>query len=487
MEENMSLSRTEGTDASSAHTASHTASHTAPHTTYSPRLYAIAGIASLIGTTIEWYDFFVYGTAAALVFNRIFFPAFDPVTGTLAAFGTYAVGFFARPVGAIVFGHFGDKVGRKSMLLLTVVMMGTPTVLIGLVPTYEKIGYWAAVILVLMRVIQGLAIGGEYGGAVLMAVEHAPKGKKGFFGSLPQAGVAFGLVLSSIAMAAVAKLPEHAMLDWGWRVPFWASIVLLTVGWFIRLKVSESPDFERMKQRGEQVKAPVLHVVRHHKRELLTVAGARLAEVTWFYTVATFSLSYATQRLHIASSTMLHAMIWGAAAALFTIPVAGWLGDKTQHRLMFALGAIGICVFAFVFFDLLNASNTASIYLAMLIALAGVYALLYGPEGNLFSIQFPASVRYSGISLAVQTSGAIGGGLAPVIATYLVRLAHGSPIYLAWYLCTLGVIALVSVVLMRKDEDFGNREATSHGRADSDLSPHQQGSQRDGRLHTYSE
>jgi MFS transporter, MHS family, shikimate and dehydroshikimate transport protein len=419
---------------------------------HSKRKYTIVGIASLIGTTIEWYDFFVYGTAAALVFNKIFFPAFDPITGTLAAFGTYAAGFFARPVGAVIFGHFGDKVGRKSMLLVTLVMMGVPTVLIGLVPSYSKIGYWAAVILVVMRIVQGLAIGGEYGGAVLMAVEHAPQGKKGFFGSLPQAGVAFGLVLSSLAMAAVAKLPEQTMLAWGWRVPFWASIFLLTVGWFIRLKVSESPDFERVKKRGEQVKVPVLHVLKNHKRELLTVAGGRLAEVTWFYTVATFSLSYATQHLHMQSSAILNAVIWGAAAALITIPIAGWLGDRLQHRIVFGLGCISICAFAFTFFRLLGSSGVASIYVAMLGALAGVYALLYGPEGNLFSAQFPASVRYSGISLAVQTSGAIGGGLAPMIATWLVKLDGGRSAYLSWYLVALGLVALTCAALMRKDE-----------------------------------
>jgi MHS family shikimate/dehydroshikimate transporter-like MFS transporter len=419
---------------------------------HSTRRYAIVGFASLIGTTIEWYDFFVYGTAAALIFNKIFFPAFDPITGTLAAFGTYAAGFFARPVGAIIFGHFGDKVGRKSMLLLTLVMMGTPTVLIGLVPTYNRIGYWAAVILVLMRIIQGLAIGGEYGGAVLMAVEHAPKGKKGFFGSLPQAGVAFGLVLSSLAMVAVAKLPQDTMLAWGWRVPFWASVFLLSVGWFIRLRIAESPDFERVKSRGHQVNAPVLHVIRNHKRELLTVAGGRLAEVTWFYTVATFALSYATQHLHMQSAAILNAVVWGAAAALITIPVAGWLGDRLQHRVVFGMGCISVCAFAFGFFELLGAPGAASVYIAMLGALAGVYALLYGPEGNLFAAQFPAPVRYSGISLAVQTSGAIGGGLAPVIATWLVKLDGGRPGYLSWYLVTLGLVALVSVALMRKDE-----------------------------------
>jgi MHS family shikimate/dehydroshikimate transporter-like MFS transporter len=305
---------------------------------------------------------------------------------------------------------------------------------------------------VLMRIIQGLAIGGEYGGAVLMAVEHAPKGKKGFFGSLPQAGVAFGLVLSSLAMVAVAKLPQDTMLAWGWRVPFWASVFLLSVGWFIRLRIAESPDFERVKSRGHQVNAPVLHVIRNHKRELLTVAGGRLAEVTWFYTVATFALSYATQHLHMQSAAILNAVVWGAAAALITIPVAGWLGDRLQHRVVFGMGCISVCAFAFGFFELLGAPGAASVYIAMLGALAGVYALLYGPEGNLFAAQFPAPVRYSGISLAVQTSGAIGGGLAPVIATWLVKLDGGRPGYLSWYLVTLGLVALVSVALMRKDE-----------------------------------
>lgn len=203
--------------------------------------HVTAGLASLIGTTIEWYDFFLYGTAAALIFNQIFFPAFDPIAGTLAAFATYSVGFFARPLGGMIFGHFGDRIGRKSMLIVTLYLMGIPTILIGLVPSYDSIGYWAALLLVIMRFLQGVAVGGEWGGAVLMAVEHAPKGKKGFFGSLPQTGVAPGLILSSFAMGAVAMLPEEDMLSWGWRLPFLASVFLLAVGVYIRVRVSESP------------------------------------------------------------------------------------------------------------------------------------------------------------------------------------------------------------------------------------------------------
>jgi MFS transporter, MHS family, shikimate and dehydroshikimate transport protein len=273
------------------------------------RGYIVAGIASMMGTTIEWYDFFLYGTAAALIFNKIFFPSFDPISGTLAAFATYSVGFFARPLGGIVFGHFGDRVGRKSMLLVTLLLMGVPTVLIGLIPSYDSIGYWAAVLLVMMRILQGLAVGGEWGGAVLMAVEHAPEGKKGFFGSLPQAGVASGLILSSLAMTAVAGLSERDMLACGWRIPFLASSALLAVGWFIRMSVAESPDFKKVEKRGEKVKVPVAIVCRDHMWEVLVVVGARLAEVTWFYTIASFSLAYATTSLHVPKSVMLNATI----------------------------------------------------------------------------------------------------------------------------------------------------------------------------------
>ncbi len=424
---------------------------TKPAAARSRRDYVTAGLASMMGTTIEWYDFFLYGTAAALIFNKIFFPSFDPLTGTLAAFATYSVGFFARPLGGVIFGHYGDKIGRKSMLLITLLLMGVPTILIGLIPSYEQIGYWAAVLLVLMRFLQGIAVGGEWGGAVLMAVEHAPAGKKGFFGSLPQAGVAPGLILSSLAMGAVAALPEADMLAWGWRLPFLASVVLLLVGWFIRVKVAESPDFEQMKEKGAKVEVPVAEVLKHHRRALLVVVGARLAEVTWFYTVVTFSLAYATGTLGIARSVMLDATIWGAAVALFTMPLFGMLGDKIGHKWVFMVGTLGILACAPVFFHLLGTQDTGWIILAVCLAVGLVYACLYGPEGTLFSSQFPAEVRYTGISLAVQVSGAIGGGLAPIVATWLLAKGGGDPQYVVWYLSILGVIALFSAWLMRSE------------------------------------
>lgn len=429
---------------------------TMPHTgqARSSRQYVTAGLASMMGTTIEWYDFFLYGTAAALIFNKIFFPAFDPITGTLAAFATYSVGFFARPLGGFVFGHFGDKLGRKSMLLITLFLMGIPTILIGLIPSYDSIGYWAAVLLVLMRFLQGIAVGGEWGGAVLMAVEHAPDGKKGFFGSLPQTGVAPGLILSSLAMGAVASLPEEDMLSWGWRLPFLASVALLLVGWWIRAKVAESPDFEQMSKKGKQVAIPALEVLRHYPREVLLVVGGRLAEVTWFYTVVTFALAYATTTLGVERSVMLNATVWGAFAALFTMPLFGVLGDRLGFKWVFMAGTLCMLAFSSPFFSMLGSLDTGTITLALVIAIGLVYAALYGPQGGLFSTQFPPEVRYSGISIAVQVSGAIGGGLAPLVATSLLAYGDGQPDYIVWYLSALGLIAFASSWFMHGPAHF---------------------------------
>lgn len=411
-----------------------------------------------MGTTIEWYDFFIYGTAAALIFNKIFFPSFDPLTGTLAAFGTYAVGFFARPLGGLVFGHFGDRLGRKSMLLITLFLMGIPTICIGLIPSYESIGFWAVILLVSMRLLQGVAVGGEWGGAILMAVEHAPEGKKGFFGSLPQAGIALGVILSSLAMSAVSSLPEEDMQMWGWRLPFLASIVLLLVGWFIRAKVSESPDFRRVDSRGTKEALPALVVLKNYRKAVLLVVSGRLAEVTWFYTVATFSLAYATGTLSIARTDMLDATMWGAVAALIAIPIFGTLSDRIGAKWIFVVGSICIGIYCPIFFRLLATRDLALINLAMIIALGFVYAALYGPQGSLFSAQFPAEVRYSGISIAVQVSGAIGGGLAPIIATSLLALGNKDPSYISYYLSTLGILAAIGSAFMRDSQSVRTRK-----------------------------
>lgn len=406
------------------------------------RQHVVAGIASMVGTTIEWYDFFLYGTAAALIFNKLFFPAFDPLTGTLAAFGTYAVGFLARPLGAVVFGHYGDRVGRKSMLLATLLLMGIPTTLIGLIPTYDSIGYWAALLLVLMRFLQGMAVGGEWGGAALMAVEHAPEGRRAFFGSLPQAGVGAGLILSSLAMAAVSQLPEEDLLSWGWRLPFLASVVLLLVGAFIRFRVQESPAFEAMRAHGRQVEMPVLEVIRHHPRVVLTAAGARMAETTWFYTVVTFSLTYITQQLGLAKADALDAIVAGAVVSLFTIPLAGWACDHLGARRVFLAGAALIGAGGFAFFALLATKSPALLVLAMVLAIGGVFPLVYAPQSALFSAQFPPELRYSGISVSVQLAGAVAGGAAPLVATALLKAGGGDPWLISSYLLVLGLLAL---------------------------------------------
>jgi MFS family permease len=335
------------------------------------------------------------------------------------------------------------------MLLITLFLMGFPTIIIGLIPSYDSIGYWAAFLLVLMRLLQGIAVGGEWGGAILLAVEHAPEGKKGFFGSLPQTGVATGLILSSLAMGLVAQLPEEDMLQWGWRIPFLASSVLLAVGWFIRERVGESPDFVAIEKKPH-AEAPAKTVFYKHWRQLLSVAGARLAEVTWFYTVATFSLTYATKTLQLPKQTILGAIVWGAAVAIFTMPFCGWLGDKWGQKKVFALGVLALMVFTPVFFHLLQSRDSFWIVTSMVIAIGVVYALLYGPEGALFSAQFEPEVRYTGISIGVQVSGAIGGGLAPMIATALLSFGSGEPFYISCYLMGLGVIALVAVACMRK-------------------------------------
>ncbi|SEJ29507.1 MFS transporter [Pseudomonas sp. NFR16] len=413
--------------------------------------YRLAGAASMAGTTIEWYDFFLYGTAAALIFNKIFFPALDPIIGVLAAFATYAVGFLGRPLGGIVFGHFGDKIGRKSMLLFTLMLMGIPTIIIGLIPTYQQIGYWAAVILVAMRFLQGMAVGGEWGGAVLMAVEHAPEGKKGFYGSLPQTGVGAGLVLASLAMAMVARLPEADMLSWGWRIPFLASVVLLGVGWLIRLKVPESPDFEKLKKDNVSVKVPLFKVFREHPRETLTIIGARTAENAWFYMSVTFALAYAANQLQIPRADVLGAITAGAALSLVTMPLCGHISDRVGQKRLYFAGLLLLCAFVYPFFAMLGTRDPVLVWWAMVLAVGVVFPILYAPESLLFARQFPAQIRYSGISVSVQLAGVLGGGFAPMIATQLLAMGGGEPHYVIAYLIAMALIALVCTALMKRD------------------------------------
>ncbi len=414
--------------------------------------HRLAGISSMVGTTIEWYDFFVYGAAAALIFNKLFFPNLDPLSGVLAAFATYAVGFIGRPLGGIIFGHFGDKMGRKSMLLLTLLLMGIPTVLIGLLPTYASIGYWASFFLVVLRFIQGMAMGGEWGGAILMAVEHAPEGKKGFWGSLPQASTGGGLMLASIALGLVSLLPEQALFSWGWRLPFIASILLLAVGWYIRVKVPESPDFEKMKAQKKEIKVPALEVFKNNPKQMFTIIFARAAENAWFYIASTFALAYTTTQLGIARQEILFATICGAAVILVMTPLCGHLSDRVGQRNMFMFGLVVMALYCYPFFSMLNTKDPVLVWTAIVIGVGVVFPIMYAPQAQLFSRQFPAEIRYSGISISVQFAGIIGGGLAPMIATKLLSIGQGSPYLITLYVVGMATVAIISASFMKRDQ-----------------------------------
>ncbi|MHC2238345.1 MFS transporter [Bradyrhizobium diazoefficiens] len=340
--------------------------------------------ASLIGTAIEWYDFFLYGTAAALIFNKLFFPTFDPMMGTLLAFATYALGFIARPLGGVVFGHYGDKIGRKTMLYLTLLIMGAATAAIGFLPTYETAGIWAAVLLVTCRLIQGFGLGGEWGGAVLMAVEHAPADKKGFYGSWPQLGAPLGLVLGTLVFSVVsAMLTDAQLLSWGWRIPFLFSIALVLVGLWIRFTIAESPEFQKVKDTKQEVKMPILEAIRMYPKNILLAMGARFAENGFFYIYATFVLAYATQSLGMNKQDMLNGVLIGAAIETFTIPAFGALSDRLGRRPIYIFGAVFSALMSFPLFMLLSTKNPQYAWIAIVLGLAVGHARDVRPAGEL--------------------------------------------------------------------------------------------------------
>ena len=410
----------------------------------------LVALASLIGTTIEWYDFFLYGTAAALVFNRLFFPTFDSRVGTLAAFGTYSVGFFARPFGGIVAGHYGDRIGRRSVLILTLVLMGVATFCVGLMPTYAQIGPWAAVVLVVLRIIQGLGVGGEWGGAVLMAVEHSPANARGFYGSWPQIGVPLGLLASTAVFARFARLPEHQFLSWGWRVPFLISILLVGVGLFIRLRILETPAFERVKQAGTESRHPIIEVLQTQPKEVLLSMGARFAENGAFYIYTVFVLVYGTQKVGMDRQTVLNGILIAAACALFAIPLCGALSDRIGRRPVYLFGACVTALFAYPLFWLLDTGSTLIVWLALVVALVFAHSPMYGPQAAFLSELFGTRVRYSGASLGYQLSSVIAGGLSPFIATAL--LPYGR-VALAAYIVGMALTTIVAVLIASETKD----------------------------------
>jgi len=402
-------------------------------------------VASFIGTTIEWYDFFLYGTAAALVFNRLFFPTFDPLMGTLAAFGTYAVGFFARPIGGIVIGHYGDKIGRKSMLVLTLVIMGVATFLIGLLPTYEQIGPWAAVGLVLLRVAQGFGVGGEWGGAVLMAVEHAPPGTRGYYGSWPQIGVPAGLVISTGVFALFSRLPEAQFLAWGWRVPFLLSALLVIVGLMIRVRILETPAFTKVKEEAREARQPILEVLTEYPKEVLLAMGARFAENGAFYIYSVFVLTYATQQVKMSQQVVLNGILIGAGIELLAIPFFGALSDRVGRRPVYLFGAVMTALWAYPMFWLLDTASPPLVWLALIVAFVFSHAAMYGPQAAFLSELFGTRVRYSGASLGAQLAAVLAGGTSPFIATLL--LANYGAHALSLYVIGMALVTIIAVLL----------------------------------------
>ncbi|GAA2422603.1 MFS transporter [Streptomyces macrosporus] len=458
------------------------AAPSSPPSTSTPASLKRVVSASLIGTTIEWYDFFLYGSAAALVFDKLFFPESDPLVGTLLAFLTYAVGFVARPVGALVFGHYGDRLGRKKLLVISLLMMGGATFAIGLMPTHAQIGSLAAVLLTALRLIQGFALGGEWGGAVLLVSEHGDARRRGYWASWPQTGAPAGQLLATAVLAVLtAVLPASAFESWGWRVPFLLSGALVLLGLWIRLSVDESPVFKAALAKAEARKAqekveamPLLTVLRHHWRDVLIAMGARMAENISYYVITAFVLTYGTKHLAMEQQTVLNAVLIASAIHFAAIPMWGALSDRVGRRPVYLLGAAGIGLWAFPFFWLLDTENFGAVLLAVTVGLI-FHGAMYAPQAAFFSELFATRVRYSGASIGAQFSSVAAGAPAPLIATALLADFDGStPIALyviAAALLTLLAVGVAKETRMRDLERIGEDDGDAGEDADDRTGP----------------
>jgi MFS transporter, MHS family, shikimate and dehydroshikimate transport protein len=408
-----------------------------------------AVVASTVGTTIEWYDFFLYGTAAALVFPRLFFPEFDPFVGQILSFGTFSVGFVARPLGGVFFGYLGDRVGRKSTLVATLLLMGVSTVLIGLLPTYDQIGVAAPLALTGLRFLQGFGVGGEWGGAVLLAIEYSQPGKRGFHASWPQTGVPMGLLLSTAAVAFLQGALSTADFEsWGWRIPFLLSAVLIGVGFVIRARVLETPLFRALQASERVARSPLRETLRRHWREVLLAAGARLGENTCFYLFSTYVIAYAHETLRLEDGIVLHAVLVAAAMSFVVMPLFGLLSDHWSRRGMYMSGCLFLMLFAFPYFALLDTREPVLVQMAVVVSLVGGHAILYSVQASLIPELFGTRVRYTGASLGYQLAAPVAGGLAPLIAASLVQAFPQQYWPLAVYIILVSAISLASVYLL---------------------------------------
>ncbi|MBA1202824.1 MHS family MFS transporter [Pseudomonas capeferrum] len=401
-------------------------------------------IASVIGATIEWYDFFLYGVVAGVVFNHLYFPSDDPLVSTMLAYVTFAVGFLSRPIGGVIFGHFGDRIGRKSMLIMTMMIMGVATFLIGLVPSYDSIGIWAPILLLLLRIVQGIGLGGEWGGAVLMAFEYAPKHKRGFYASLPQIGLAIGLCLASGVVGLLSYvLTDAQFLEWGWRIAFLLSAGLVFVGTWIRLNVMESPEFAKVKAANAEAAIPFVDMMKRYPKNVLAGMGARYIDGVFFNVFGVFSLSYLTQTLNLPRSEALIGVMVAAVVMCFTIPMFGALSDRIGRTRVYFWGSLITALCAFPAFWLMMTSNGDMfiIWMAIVVPFGIFYAAIYGPEAAMFCELFDAKVRYTGISFVYQFSGIFASGLTPMIATALMRSSNGQPWTTCLYVLFAGAIS----------------------------------------------
>jgi metabolite-proton symporter len=406
-----------------------------------------AVVAATIGTAIEWYDFFLYSTVTGLVFARLYFPHSDPWVGTLEAFGIYAVGFVARPIGAAIFGHYGDRIGRKSTLIATLLLMGLATFAVALVPSYASIGIWGAVLLTVLRFIQGVGVGGEWGGSVLLSMEWARSDhSRGFVASWPQFGVPCGLFLANLAVLAFSQMSGEQFLSWGWRVPFLLSIVLVAVGLWIRLGILETPVFTRLAAENRLEKAPMLEVLRRHPKEIILSAFARMAEQAPFYIFTAFVFSYGTGTLKQSRDFLLTAVLAASVLSFVSIPLFGHLSDRIGRRNMYIIGAIVTGVFGFIYFGMLNTGSTAIIFFAIVLSLIP-HDMMYGPQAALIAESFTGRLRYSGSSLGYQLASVIAGGPAPLIAAWLFGTYH-TPYAIAWYIAGCAVVSVIAAALM---------------------------------------
>jgi MFS family permease len=405
-------------------------------------------VASSIGNILEWYDFFLYSFAAALVIGQLFFPAgTDPLVGTLGAFAGFALGFLARPIGGIIFGHVGDRYGRKSALVTTFILMGIATFLMGLVPVYAQIGIWAPLAIVILRILQGIANGGEWGGPALIVTENVSPERRGYYSSWPQMGLSAGFVLAAVAFYLSQYLTGDAFLSWGWRFPFLISIVIFFTGVFIRYRIPESVAFRRMEERSSPPQLPILEVIKRQPKQILIAMGLRVAENGSSYIFLAFSIAYA-KSLGISADTVLLAII---VAMIIVLPVIIWFGalaDKISPRLLYMSGALGVMVFAFPFFMLIASKNTFAIYAALIIAICFCFAPMTALQPKMFSELFSTEVRYSGLALGHEVSAAFAGGLSPLIATALL-LKYGSYVPVAFYLMFLGAVTVVTILVTR--------------------------------------